>query len=80
MINDLSLRDKNHSPIEAPRIISMLMGINPGLNGAKIGLFGIVLRPEGTGGFVLTLGTVPPLRRALKGRQVECVNSTHLTI
>jgi hypothetical protein len=28
---------------------------------------------------VLTLGTVPPLRRALKGRQIECVNSTHLT-
>jgi hypothetical protein len=28
---------------------------------------------------VLTLGTVPPLRRALKGRQIECVHSTHLT-
>jgi hypothetical protein len=44
--------------------------------------FGMVLRPEGTGGLkprVLTLGTVPPLRRALKGRQIECVHSTHLT-
>jgi hypothetical protein len=26
-----------------------------------------------------TLGTVPPLRRALKGRQIECVHSTHRT-
>ena len=56
---------------------------SPGLNGAKIRAVWDgsssrrdrrIQKPR-----VLTLGTVPPLRRALKGRQIECVNSTHLT-
>ena len=36
----LSLRDKSHSPIEAPRIKLMLMGARPAIGGAARGRAG----------------------------------------
>ena len=46
----LSLRDKSHSPIEAPDNYHSAYGVKPGLNGAKIRLVYAVyclIAPEG---------------------------------